>query len=219
MAKKRAQHLSVMVILLVLFVLLFLFRQPILVQLGRFPVVEHPLQPSDLVATISGTLPEIHYGTDLYHQQMGRKLLFIGSHPVVLAVMNTEPFAVAEKRWDELAGHLAANSGVPRQDILFTDAFFDSTYLRVAAILAVVRQQQMHSVIIVSDPLHTRRIAQSARALVGAEPIRVLVTPPPGEYYPAHYRYHPDSWWRSEREIKEVFSEYIKLAFYLVKPQ
>jgi uncharacterized SAM-binding protein YcdF (DUF218 family) len=219
MFRKRDQHVWLLVIGVTLLALMFLFRRPILVEIGRFPVVGHPLQPSDLVATIAGTLPEIHYSTDLYHQQMGRKLLFIGSHPVVLAVMNAEPFVVAEKRWDELAGHLAVNAGVPREEILFTDAFFDSTYLRVAAILEVVRQQQMTSVIIVSDPLHTRRIVQSAYALVGAEPVRVLVAPTPAAYYPAPYRFHPENWWQSERELKEVFGEYIKLAFYLIKRQ
>ncbi len=73
-------------------------------------------------------------------------------------------------------------------------------------------QYKLKSALVVSDLLHTRRIASSARQL--DEAITVLTTPVPQEYYPKFYRFHADSWWQHEADLKDVFSEYVKLVFY-----
>ncbi|MFN8443148.1 MAG: YdcF family protein [Caldilineaceae bacterium] len=195
-----------------LLLILYFLRIPLLTRIGSYPVVASELQPSDLIAVMSGALPEIHYGIDLYKQGLAPKMLFVGEFPVDLAVVNKEPFEVVQMSWDEIALHYAASLGVQKDEILTSDAFASSTYERVADLLQVVEQHHLHSVIVVSDLLHTRRIADSARCINPS--IRVLTAPTPQEYYPAVYRFHPESWWHYEADIKDVFGEYVKLLFY-----
>ena len=109
------QWLVTAILVLLVGSLAFVFHRPILTSVGSVPVVEDDLKPADLIAVISGTLPEIHYGIDLYHSGQGERLLFIGHFPVELAVLSENPFEVVEKPWDEIAGHLAIKAGIPAQ--------------------------------------------------------------------------------------------------------
>ncbi len=199
-------------LLLGLLVLLYLLRVPLLTRIGAYPVIASELQPSDLIAVMSGALPEIHYGIDLHKQGLAPKMLFVGEFPVDLAVISKEPFEVVQMSWDEIALHYATSLGVAKTDVLTSDAYASSTFDRVQAMLDVVKAHKLHSVIVISDLLHTRRIADSARRIDPS--ITVLTAPTPQEYYPEAYRFHPQSWWQYEVDIKDVFGEYVKLAFY-----
>lgn len=210
MIKSLRIYLLIVCILLALG--LYFLRVPILTRVGAYPIVANELQASDVIAVMSGALPEIHYGIDLYKQGMGRKMLFVGNSPVELAVISKQPFEVVLKRWDEIANHYAVTAGVREADILTSEAFTNSTYERVKFALDMAKQHDLHSVIIISGVLHTRRIADSARRIDPSISVRVI--PMPQEYYPEAYRFYPDKWWQNEADIKDVFGEYVKLAFY-----
>jgi uncharacterized SAM-binding protein YcdF (DUF218 family) len=210
-----------LIFLVLLLLVIFVFRRPLLVRIGHYPIVASELHSADLIVVISGALPEIHYGVDLYKAGYAPKLLFVGHHPVQLAVLHAEPFQVVEKPWDYVAGEVAINAGVPRAAILYSDAFMESTYERVQNFIRVAEQNNLHRLIVISDPLHSRRIAQSAAEIYRKEyassPHEIISTPLPQQYVPTAYRFDPNSWWQREDSLKEVFSEYIKLAFYLFK--
>ncbi len=74
-------------------------------RIGAYPVRQNIVVPSDLIVVVSGTLPEVHYGIDLYKAGYAPKLLFVGHFPVELAVLSKEPFELVEKPWDVIAGH------------------------------------------------------------------------------------------------------------------
>lgn len=217
---KRWQPRRALIVLLLLLagiILLYRFRQPLLLKLGAYPFVQSELKPSDLIVVISGTLPEIHYGLDLYKAGYAPKILFVGDFPVELTVMSKQPFEVAEKPWEEIAGHMATSSGIPQSAILFSHVFATSTYERVASCLAIAKQHNLHSMIVVSDRLHSRRIAESARKIMAQNAYVVLSAPTPLRYVPEGYRFHPESWWTSEQDLKDVVDEWIKLGFYWIK--
>lgn len=215
MARRR---ILMMVSLLVLIVgLLYGSRRPLLSQIGSFPTVADELQPVDLIVVISGTLPEIHYGLDLYHDGYGEKMLFLGHFPVELAVISKEPFEVMEKPWDEIAAHMATLSGVPEDALIFSDAFDNSTYDRVASLIRAARDNEQQSMIIVTSPSYSRRVALSARHVLEAQPPTFLMAPTPQSYYPEAYRFNLDDWWLDENHPKMVFDEYTKLAYYWLK--
>ncbi len=207
----------VLCLLLATIILLYSFRHPLLVKLGAYPLVQSELKPSDLIVVISGTLPEIHYGIDLYKAGYAPQILFVGDFPVELTVMSKEPFEVAERPWEEIAGHMAVSSGIPQSAILFSKVFATSTYERVASFLAIARQQNLHALIVVSDRLHSRRIAESAKKISGRDGASVLSAPTPLAYVPVGYRFHPESWWTDEQDLKDVVDEWIKLGFYWIK--
>ncbi len=204
-------------VLLVLVLLLYPIRRPLLHQIGAFPTVTDELQPVDLIVIISGTLPEIHYGLDLYHQGYGKKMLFLGHFPVELAVMSKEPFEVMEKPWDEIAGHMATLAGVPADALNFSDAFDNSTYERVASLIRVAQENEQQSLIIVTSPSYSRRVALSARHNLQGEQPTFLMAPTPQHYYPEAYRFNLDDWWLDENHPKMLFDEYTKLAYYWLK--
>jgi len=208
-------------ILLLVFILglfvLYRFHRPLLIAFGNYLFVKSELQPSDLIVVISGSLPEVHYGIDLYKAGYAKKLLFVGDFPAELAVISQEPFLVIEKPWEEVAGQLANHAGVPSAALLFSHTFTSSTYERVASFLTIARQQNLHSIIVVSDHIHSRRIAESAQKIIGDDPYRVLSAPTPLDYIPTGYRFHPDSWWTNEQDLKDVVDEWIKLGFYWLK--
>ena len=68
--------------------------------------------------------------------------------------------------------------------------------------------------IVVSDRLHSRRIAESAQKISRRDAYIVLSAPTPLAYNPVGYRFHPESWWTNEQDLKEVLDEWIKLGFY-----
>ncbi|MCX6047162.1 MAG: YdcF family protein [Chloroflexi bacterium] len=204
-------------LLLVTVILLYSFRHPLLIKLGAYPFVQSELKTSDLIVVISGTLPEIHYGIDLYKAGYAPKILFVGDFPVELTVMSQEPFEVAEKPWEEIAGHMAVSAGIPQSALLFSHVFATSTYERVASFLTIAQQHNFHSLIVISDRLHSRRIAESAQKIRGQDSYVILSAPTPLAYVPEGYRFHPESWWANEQDLKDVFDEWIKLGFYWVR--
>ena len=215
-ALSKRRIITLTVILLVLLGL-YSFHEIILARIGAYPVRQSVVAPSDLIVVVSGTLPEVHYGIDLYKAGYAPKLLFVGHFPVELAVLSKEPFELVEKPWDVIAGHMATSAGVPETALLFADAFTDSTYERVVSFIDVARQHDVHSMIVVSDLIHSRRIAESAAKITGAAPLVILSAPTPLTYVPEAYRFNPDRWWTDEQDLKEVVDELIKLAFYWVK--
>lgn len=211
----------VLAFFVLLLAVLYGLRHPLLHQIGAFPTVADELEPVDLIVVISGTLPEIHYGLDLYHDGYGEKMLFLGHFPVELAVISKEPFEVMEKPWDEIAGHMATLSGVPADALIFSDAFDSSTYDRVVSLLRAANQHDQRSLIIVTSPSYARRVAYSAHHVLKTEDpqgdVTFLMAPTPQTYYPEAYRFHLDDWWLDENHPKMIFDEYTKLAYYWLK--
>jgi len=213
----KSRILALLLLPVIAIGLLFAGRQPLLTRIGAFPVVADELDDVDLIVVISGALPEVHYGIDLYQQGLAPRILFVGHFPVELAVISEEPFAVTEESWEVVAKHLATNAGVDADDILLSEAFTNSTYERVQSIATTAKSVGAESAIVVTDPMHARRVAFSADKILGEDGPGWRMAPTPGSYYPEAYRYDPTTWWSDEEEIKEVFGEYLKLAFYWLK--
>jgi uncharacterized SAM-binding protein YcdF (DUF218 family) len=191
--------------------------RPILVQVGSLPILEDRLESCDLIVVMSGGLPDIHYGVDLYQQGYASKLLFVGHFPVELAVISKEPFEVVERPWDEIAGRLAVNAGVSEEKILYSNAFSTSTYERVQSALEVAREHDVKSVIFVGHLIHSRRVKFSANRILSGSPLKVISAPTPPSYFPEAYRFDVASWWTDESDLRLLFGEYIRLVFYLFK--
>ena len=193
-------------------------RQRLMTGMAEALIAHDAIENADLIVIVSGGLPEIRYGVDLYHQGLASKILFLGSYPVTLAVVSTEPFAVVEESWEVVAGHLARNAGVADDAILLSETVARSTYERAEIFLESARQVEAKQLIVVSDPLHTRRLQYSVGKLLGDDDLpAIAMAPTPPRFYPPAYRFDPETWWRNENDIKYVFEEYVKMAYYLLK--
>ena len=214
---RRRTALLLLIVLVLIAGFLHGYRRPLLHQIGAYLILEEPLQSADLIVVISGTLPEIHYGLDLFHQGYGKKMLFLGHFPVELAVISKDPFEVMEKPWDEIAAHMAVTAGVPKDALLFSDAFDNSTYERVASLIRIAQAHDQRSMIIVTSPVYSRRVALSARHILQDAVPTFRLAPTPQSYYPEPYRFNLDDWWLDENHPKMLLDEYTKLAYYWFK--
>ena len=112
---------------------------------------------------------------------------------------------------------MAMASGVPEEALLFTDAFTNSTYERVESFLNVALEHDVESLIVVAGRLHTRRIAFSAKQILGDRPMTILTAPTAQEYYHPAYRFNFEGWWWDDNQARTVLGEYMKIFVYWVR--
>jgi len=100
--------------------------------------------------------------------------------------------------------------GVPRSALRF-EGDSRNSYDEATNVLALMRKQGWHNVIAISDPPHMRRLAWTwERVFKGSGRQYILVAT-------AADWWSPGNWWRDEHSGSFVISEYIKLAYYMVK--
>lgn len=107
---------------------LYLAREPILLAIGDFLVVEDTLQPADLIHVVSGEEDRLDYGVQLYLQGFGRRLFFTGDG------VPDKPVIRAELYQEE-----AISQGVPPADIYLDGGPIDSTYSEAVRLKQISR--------------------------------------------------------------------------------
>jgi len=100
--------------------------------------------------------------------------------------------------------------GVPRSALRF-EVYSQNSYEEAANVLALMRQQGWHSVIAVSDPPHMRRLAWTWKRVFKDSGLRYALVASAAEWW------KPGRWWRDEHSGAFVISEFIKIAYYMVK--
>jgi len=97
--------------------------------------------------------------------------------------------------------------GIPERVLLF-DARAKNSWEEAVNTLALMREQKLASVLVVSDPPHLRRLAWVwGKVFDGSGKSFVLVASDAENW-------DPEFWWRTSVGAQAVFSEYLKLAYY-----
>jgi uncharacterized SAM-binding protein YcdF (DUF218 family) len=100
--------------------------------------------------------------------------------------------------------------GVPETAIRF-EIEARNSYSEAVELLALMRKEGWHTLIVVSDPPHMRRLAWTwARVFEGSGLDYVLVASEP-DWWDA------GRWWRDEKAGQFVIMEFIKLAYYFAR--
>ena len=84
------------------------------------------------------------------------------------------------------------------------------TYEEAIAVQQLAQEQGWRSLIIVTDPHHTRRARMAFRDVFRDSGITVMVRPVNDSWYQA------DSWWQTRDGLRETWTEYLKLLLYVV---
>ncbi len=84
-----------------------------------------------------------------------------------------------------------------------------STYDEALNLRRLAQQRGWRSLIVVTDPVHTRRAVRTFSTLLPGVRVHVSAAPDP--------RFEPGRWWRSEHGLVAVFNELLKLGFYGVE--
>jgi len=83
-----------------------------------------------------------------------------------------------------------------------------STWEDGREIAALVRQEGVHSILLITDWYHSRRALCVVRRQLAPDSITLYYEPPPT------VAYNPDNWWHSEDGLVSVVNELVKFGFY-----
>jgi uncharacterized SAM-binding protein YcdF (DUF218 family) len=76
---------------------------------------------------------------------------------------------------------------------------------------AMVREENIRSVILVTSPTHCRRAWLTFRNVLGEDNVRIMMRPS------RYSDFEPEGWWKERKSTREVIIEYQKLIYYALK--
>lgn len=188
-------------LVILLAALLWANRERLLLAIGDYLVVQDDLRRADLIHVAAGPERRARCAIRLYNEGLGEIIFFTGGRCQAQVSLQEQRCAA-----------LAEREGIPRQDIVVDSTTVESTYQEAVRLKAFIQAspQPVSSVIVVSDPHHTRRARWTYRRVLG-EGVAVYMAPVPFELSPYQRR-----WWRDEASRDFVLSEYLKFAYYLL---
>jgi len=156
------------------------------------------LNQADAIVVLSGGGPErMVQGITLYKQGWAPELWYTGNRPIPAMTSFTD---------GQLARDFALAQGVPDEAIRLLPTA--STWEDGREIASLVRQEAIHSIIVVTDWYHSRRaLCVIQRRLAGAD-VQMFFSSPP------MLTYGPGNWWQHEDGLVAVTNELIKTGFY-----
>jgi len=169
---------------------------------GRFLVVADPLQPADAVVPLGGG------GVGRVAQAAA--LLKEGYATWLVATDAEIDLPGIRDSYSELVRREAQWQGVAPERILMAPGVVETTYEEALAVRALAQEQGWTSLLVVTDPYHTRRARLTFRDVFRGTGVAMAVRPV--EETP----YDPEAWWRSVDGLRETWTEYAKLALYLL---
>ncbi len=179
-------------------VLLLGVREPILLAVGDFLVIQDALQPADVIHVISGPEDRTDHAIQLYKQGYGNVIFFTGG-------------------WCTFHGYYhgqhgverAEAQGIERQSIVIDESPVTSTYAEAVLLKEFIARSPtaVRSVIVVSDPPHMRRARWIYRQVVGPG-VTLEMAPVPFGVSPYQRR-----WWADAKSRAYVRDEYLKLVY------
>lgn len=101
----------------------------------------------------------------------------------------------------------AQELGLPKSSVVISDEA-QSTYDEAVNLARLARERGWRSLIVVTDPFHTRRAGRTFRTLMPGVSIYIRAAPDP--------RFDPGHWWRTEEGLVAAVNEVLKLVFYWV---
>jgi uncharacterized SAM-binding protein YcdF (DUF218 family) len=200
-AHARKHHLA-RAILLTLVVGLIVFAAIIFLGVGRWLVVEDPLDKAQAIVALSGRMP-------MRAKEVAR-LYNAAYAPEVWLTRANEPAASLQEMHIAYLGEDFFNSrvlmheGVPANAIRVLEPPIDNTADEVRAIAAELAQEKGVAVIIVTSKAHTRRVRTLWRELAGGKG-RAIVRAAPSDPFA------PDHWWRATGDALDVMREVLGL--------
>ena len=202
--KMRGKGQVIIPAVVIVGVLLFGAREPILLAVGNFLVIQDRLQPADVIHVISGPDDRTDYAIQLYKQGYGKTIFFTGGWCVSHGYYHGQHGA-----------ERAEAQGIAPESIAIDESRVSSTYAEVVLLKEFIARSPttVRSVIVVSDPQHMRRARWTYRHVLGRG-IEVLMAPVPFDV-----TRHQRRWWTDDASRQYVRQEYLKLAYYFARYQ
>jgi uncharacterized SAM-binding protein YcdF (DUF218 family) len=193
------------------YILLSYFHGPILTQLGKYLVVQHPLAKSDLIVCLAGGDVERSLASaDLFARGLAPRV-FIAREPLPDGLETLKQRGIAYPESIDRMAMILRGLGVPESAVIRSDQPVESTFQEAERVGAVIKDKKYRSFILVTSPTHSRRAWLTFRKAIPDKEIRITVMPTP------YSRFRAEDWWKTRRYVREVIVEYQKLLYYKVK--
>ena len=164
---------------------------------GRFLVAAAPPVSADAIVVLGGGDPNrAQYAVDLYNEGYAPLVVFSGGTLVDLGLACSSA---------QLSLEAAQQLGLPEEAALIAPEA-QSTYDEAVNLQELAAERGWRSLIVVTDPFHTRRAGRTFRALLPGVVSHVSAAPNPDQ--------DPARWWANENGLVAVVNEMIKLGFY-----
>ncbi|NIP30574.1 MAG: hypothetical protein GTN99_05315 [Candidatus Dadabacteria bacterium] len=202
---KRAYKLFLVILLVI--ISLFLFRDKYLPFFGNYLVVQDKLEKADAIFVFGGSIPNrIIEAVEIYKQ---------GYAPVIILTKspNPEGYDYLRQRNVLLAeGHkltesIAVGLGVPKSQIIIADVRTISSIEEIMFLKRYSAEKNYKKIILVSTKSHTKRISIIFSDIMNDEIKGIL-------RYTRYDKYDPDKWWKNRYYLGQALSEYQKLFYY-----
>ena len=170
---------------------------------GAYLIVADPLRPVDSIAVLSGgDAYRMQEAARLYKNEVARELILTETEKTQQELESGKSYSSVQKRLDAVA------LGVPSAAVQVTRGKSTSTLDEAGAILNLMRRDGLNSVIVVTDPAHTRRARMIFRESFRGSGLTVLVRPVGSHWYRSNtWMFRLDGW-------QATLSEYFKLLAY-----
>jgi len=180
----------------------FLFLVGFVLASSHFLTVEDAPAKANAIVVLGGECG------GFYRTQHALDLFNNGYAPVIVFSGGTLIGTGLDCSSAQLSLEAAQELGLPAGAFIIADGA-QSTYDEAANIRQLAHEQGWHSLIIVTDPFHTRRALRTFRVLLPDIDIYVSAASDPA--------YDPEHWWQTEDGLVDVFSEVVKLGFYWIR--
>jgi uncharacterized SAM-binding protein YcdF (DUF218 family) len=195
-------------VLLLLVILAFAFRAPILTRIADFLIINDELQPADAIFLLSSDVNTRPFRVaELYKQ---------GFAPIIV-ICRAEDTPVVElglvANDTDIAVGVMEKLGVPPEKIIILTipGGVTSTFDEAAAFRQYVEANQVRRIILVTSAFHTRRASWIVDKALSGLPITLETAAVP------YADFDQTTWWQNETGLITLNNEYIKLFFYLFK--
>jgi len=198
-------------VVIVLYVLLAAFHVQILTAIGRMLVVAHAASSSDVIVCLSGGNIERALGAaDVYHKGLALRV-FISPERMPDGYDVLKSRGIQYPLTVDLLFKLLLDLGVPQSSIVVGGRISNSTMGEAEIVRAFVEKEKIHSLVVVTSPPHTRRSYLTFTKVLQDLDVRVQVVPTP------YSSFRPEDWWKHRKHLREVVTEYQKLAYYYLR--
>ena len=182
------------------------FRASILTGLAKAWVVNEPAAKVDAIVVLGGGLDNRPFAAaKLYHEGFAPKVLYMDVKLDAAAKMGIAP---SER---DLTRGLLLGNDVPENSIIAIGSGVASTYDESLAVRAWMEQNGAKSIIIPTDPFHTRRVRWLFHKQLDPLNARVIVETAPTQAY------SETNWWQREQGVIAFQNEVFKFLFYILK--
>lgn len=195
----------------IIYVLISFYHAPILTRLGRYLVLEHPPEKSDLIVCMGGENIERGLATaDAYKEGLAPNI-YISKEKIPDGYDLLKDKGINYQITADLLEKLLLDLGVPGSAIIRSDSEVDNTWDEVRFIREEVEKRGFKSIIIITSPIHTRRSWLTFRKVFVDSDVRILSLPS------KYSRFNVSDWWKERSYLRDVLLEYEKLIYYILK--